>query len=54
MLTAITLVMTLVCIALTFSHVDWNTLTAMKSGSLQGFIGALNLLGADGNRARLG
>jgi len=46
-LTAITLVMTLVYIALTFSHVDWNILTAMKSGSLQGFIGAL-IFGATG------
>ena len=46
-LTAITLVMTLVYLALTFSHVDWNILTAMKSGSLQGFIGAL-IFGATG------
>ena len=46
-LTAITLVMTLVYIALTFSHVEWNTLTAMNSGSLQGFIGAL-IFGATG------
>ena len=46
-LTVITLVMTLVYIALTFSHVDWNILTAMKSGSLQGFIGAL-IFGATG------
>ena len=46
-LTVVTLVMTLLYIALTFSHVDWNILTAMKSGSLQGFIGAL-IFGATG------
>lgn len=39
--------MTLVYIALTISEVDWNAITAMKSGSAQGFIGAL-IFGATG------
>jgi purine-cytosine permease-like protein len=46
-LTTVTIVMTLVYIALTISKVDWNALTAMKSGSAQGFIGAL-IFGATG------
>ena len=46
-LTTITIVMTLVYIALTISEVDWNAITAMKSGSAQGFIGAL-IFGATG------
>ena len=46
-LTSITIVMTLVYIALTISKVDWAALTSMKSGSLQGFIGAL-IFGATG------
>ena len=46
-LTTITIVMTLVYIALTVSKVDWAVLTSMKSGSLQGFVGAL-IFGATG------
>lgn len=46
-LTSITIAMTVVYIALTFSKVDWSALTYMKSGSLQGFIGAL-IFGATG------
>jgi len=46
-LTSITIVMTLVYIALTFSKVDWSAVTSMKSGSAQGFIGAL-IFGATG------
>ena len=46
-LTTITIVMTLVYIALTISKVDWAVLTSMKSGSLQGFVGAL-IFGATG------
>jgi len=46
-LTTITIVMTLVYIALTISEVDWNAITAMKSGSAQGFVGAL-IFGATG------
>jgi purine-cytosine permease-like protein len=46
-LTSITIVMTLVYIALTISKVDWSAITSMKSGSLQGFIGAL-IFGATG------
>jgi purine-cytosine permease-like protein len=46
-LTSITIVMTLVYVALTISKVDWAALTSMKSGSLQGFIGAL-IFGATG------
>ncbi|CAN2205437.1 CodB Purine-cytosine permease and related proteins [Candidatus Nanopelagicaceae bacterium] len=46
-LTSITILMTLVYIALTISKVDWAALTSMKSGTLQGFIGAL-IFGATG------
>ena len=46
-LTSITILMTLVYIALTISKVDWVALTSMKSGTLQGFIGAL-IFGATG------
>jgi purine-cytosine permease-like protein len=46
-LTSITIFMTLVYIALTISKVDWAALNSMKSGSLQGFIGAL-IFGATG------
>jgi len=40
-LTIITILMTGVYIALTVDQVDWAQLTSMKSGSVQGFIGAL-------------
>jgi len=40
-LTIITIVMTAVYIALTIDQVDWAQVTSMKSGSAQGFIGAL-------------
>ena len=40
-LTIITIVMTGVYIALTIDQVDWAQVTSMKSGSVQGFIGAL-------------
>jgi NCS1 family nucleobase:cation symporter-1 len=46
-LTTITIVMTFVYIALTFSQINWSALTSMKSGSTQGFIGAL-IFGATG------
>ena len=46
-LTSITIVMTLVYIALTISKVDWNAITSMKAGSTQGFVGAL-IFGATG------
>ena len=46
-LTSITIVMTLVYIALTISQVDWKLITSMPSGSTQGFIGAL-IFGATG------
>lgn len=46
-LTSITIVMTLVYIALTISKVDWFAITSMKSGSTQGFVGAL-IFGATG------
>ena len=46
-LTSITIVMTLVYIALTISKVDWKLITSMPSGSTQGFIGAL-IFGATG------
>lgn len=46
-LTSITIVMTLVYIALTISKVDWSAITSMKSGSVQGFVGAL-IFGATG------
>jgi purine-cytosine permease-like protein len=40
-LTIITILMTGVYIALTVDQVDWAQVTSMKSGSVQGFIGAL-------------
>ncbi len=40
-LTVITVVMTVVYIALTIDTIDWNAVTAIKDGSTQGFIGAL-------------
>ena len=46
-LTSITIVMTLVYIALTISQVDWKLIASMPSGSTQGFIGAL-IFGATG------
>ena len=46
-LTSITIVMTLVYIALTIDEVNWSVITSMKSGSLQGFVGAL-IFGATG------
>ena len=46
-LTSITIVMTIVYIALTISHVNLSQITSMKSGSTQGFIGAL-IFGATG------
>ena len=46
-LTSITIVMTLFYIGLTISHVNWSQISSMKSGSLQGFIGAL-IFGATG------
>ena len=45
--TLITIVMTLVYIALTIDEVNWSVITSMKSGSLQGFVGAL-IFGATG------
>jgi len=46
-LTSITIVMTLVYIALTIDEVNWSVITSMKSGSQQGFVGAL-IFGATG------
>jgi purine-cytosine permease-like protein len=46
-LTSITIAMTLVYIALTIDEVNWSVITSMKSGSLQGFVGAL-IFGATG------
>ena len=46
-LTIITIAMTCVYIALTINKVDWGVITSMKSGSAQGFIGAL-IFGATG------
>ena len=40
-LTVITVVMTVVYIALTIDTINWNAVTAIKDGSTQGFIGAL-------------
>jgi NCS1 family nucleobase:cation symporter-1 len=40
-LTVITVLMTVVYIALTIDTVDWSAVTAIKDGSTQGFIGAL-------------
>ena len=41
LLTVITVVMTVVYIALTIDTINWNAVTAIKDGSTQGFIGAL-------------
>ena len=46
-LTSITIVMTLFYVGLTISHVNWSQIASMKSGSSQGFIGAL-IFGATG------
>jgi len=46
-LTIVTLVMTGVYISLTVSKVDWNVISALPSGSTQGFIGAM-IFGATG------
>ena len=46
-LTTITVIATIAYIALTISKVNWSAITAMKSGSAQGFIGAL-IFGATG------
>ena len=40
-LTIITVFMTIIYIALTFSHVNWSAVNAIKDGSNQAFIGAL-------------
>ena len=40
-LTVITVVMTVVYIALTFDTINWSAVTSIKDGSTQGFIGAL-------------
>ena len=40
-LTLITVFMTIIYIALTFSHVNWSAVTAIKDGSNQAFMGAL-------------
>ena len=40
-LTLITVVMTIVYIALTFDNVNWSVVTSIKDGTNQGFIGAL-------------
>jgi len=41
LLTLITVVMTLIYIALTYSKIDWSAVNAIKDGSNQGFIGAV-------------
>jgi purine-cytosine permease-like protein len=46
-LTIVTIVMTGVYISLTVSKVDWNIISALPSGSTQGFIGAM-IFGATG------
>jgi purine-cytosine permease-like protein len=46
-LTTITIAMTLVYILLTVDEVNWSAITAMESGSVQGFIGAI-IFGATG------
>lgn len=46
-LTVVTIVMTVVYISLTLSKVNWSAVTAIPSGSFQGFIGAL-IFGATG------
>ena len=40
-LTLITVVMTIIYIALTFDSVNWNAVTSIKDGTSQGFVGAL-------------
>ena len=40
-LTVVTVVMTVVYVALTFDTVNWSSVTSIKDGSTQGFIGAL-------------
>ena len=40
-LTLVTVVMTIVYIALTFDNVDWSVVSSIKDGTSQGFIGAL-------------
>jgi purine-cytosine permease-like protein len=40
-LTVITLVMTAVYIALTFSKVDWQSVQRIEHGSIQGLVGAI-------------
>ena len=40
-LTVVTVVMTVVYVGLTFDSVNWSSVTAIKDGSTQGFIGAL-------------
>ena len=40
-LTLVTVVMTILYIALTLHHVNWSAVTSIKDGSTQGFIGAL-------------
>jgi len=46
-ITTITVIATLIYIALTISKVDWNVISSMKSGNSQAFIGAL-IFGATG------
>jgi NCS1 family nucleobase:cation symporter-1 len=46
-ITTITVVATLIYIALTISKVDWNVISSMKNGNSQAFIGAL-IFGATG------
>ena len=46
-ITSITVVATLIYIALTISKVDWNVISSMKNGNSQAFIGAL-IFGATG------
>ena len=40
-LTVVTVIMTVVYVGLTFDSVNWSSVTAIKDGSTQGFIGAL-------------
>jgi purine-cytosine permease-like protein len=46
-LTVVTVIATVIYIALTLSKVNWHLVTSMKSGNVQGFIGAL-IFGATG------
>ncbi|MTA06844.1 MAG: allantoin permease, partial [Actinobacteria bacterium] len=46
-LTSITILMTIVYIILTVDEVNWSAITSMKSGNVQGFVGAL-IFGATG------